>query len=70
VSILRNESKAPLFSVEDRMQMLSEAVSPYKNVEVDCFDGLPRNLRPGKGRARHSPRIRAISDYEYERKWP
>src|ERR1700730_10471221 len=40
VSILHNESKSPLFSVEDRIEMLREAVSPFANVEVDCFHGL------------------------------
>src|SRR3981189_230882 len=40
VSILHNESKSPLFSVEDRVEMLREAVRPFANVEVDCFQGL------------------------------
>ncbi len=40
VSILRNESKAPLFSVEERMEMLAEVTAPWKNIELDSFDGL------------------------------
>ena len=40
VSILRNESKQPLFSVEERTEMLHEVVHVYPNVEVDSFDGL------------------------------
>src|ERR1700691_3874362 len=40
VSILRNESKQPLFSVEERMEMLHEVVHAYPNVQVDSFDGL------------------------------
>jgi pantetheine-phosphate adenylyltransferase len=66
VSILRNESKAPLFSIEDRMQMLSEAVSRYKNVEIDCFDGLLATYALKKGARGILRGIRAISDYEYE----
>ena len=40
VSILRNDTKKPLFSVEERMEMLREVVHVYPNVEVDSFDGL------------------------------
>ena len=58
VSILRNDSKLPLFSVEERMDMLREVVHVYSNVEVDCFDGLLVDYA--------AERIRAISDYEYE----
>ncbi len=66
VSILRNESKEPLFSVEERTEMLHEVVHVYPNVEVDSFDGLLVDYA-----AAHSAKvllrgIRAISDYEYE----
>ncbi len=40
VSILQNEAKAPLFSVEERIEMLTEVTSPFRNVEVDSFGGL------------------------------
>src|SRR4249919_1398880 len=40
VAILRNDAKQPLFTVEERMEMLSEVVCRFPNVEVDCFDGL------------------------------
>jgi pantetheine-phosphate adenylyltransferase len=66
VSILRNESKAPLFTVEERMEMLSEAVAPYKNVEVDSFDGLLAAYAMKKGARGILRGIRAISDYEFE----
>jgi pantetheine-phosphate adenylyltransferase len=66
VSILRNESKSPLFTVEERMEMLSEAVAPYKNVEVDSFDGLLAAYAMKKGARGILRGIRAISDYEFE----
>ena len=66
VAILRNESKSPLFDVEERMQMLTEVVAPYKNVEVDSFDGLLAHYALGKGARLILRGIRAISDYEYE----
>jgi len=66
VSILRNETKEPLFSVEERTEMLLEVVHVYPNVEVDSFDGLLVDYA-----TEHSAKvllrgIRAISDYEYE----
>jgi pantetheine-phosphate adenylyltransferase len=66
VSILRNESKAPLFTVEERMQMLCEVVQGYKNVEVDSFNGLLVDHAVARQATVVLRGIRAISDYEYE----
>lgn len=66
VSILANESKLPLFSVHERMEMLSEVCAPYPNVEVDCFEGLLVDYAKRKGARAILRGIRAISDYEYE----
>jgi pantetheine-phosphate adenylyltransferase len=66
ISVLRNEAKQPLFSAEERIEMLREVVDGYSNIEVDAFHGLLVEHA-----ARHSASvllrgIRAISDYEYE----
>jgi pantetheine-phosphate adenylyltransferase len=66
VSILRNEAKAPLFSLDERIEMLTEAVAPYPNVEVDSFNGLLAHYAMQKGARGILRGIRAISDYEYE----
>jgi pantetheine-phosphate adenylyltransferase len=66
VAILRNDSKQPLFSVEERMDMLREVVRPYPNVEVDCFDGLLVDFAAARSAIVLLRGIRAISDYEYE----
>ena len=66
VSILRNDSKQPLFSVEERIEMLREVVSVYPNVEVDSFDGLLVDHAAQRGATMLLRGIRAISDYEYE----
>jgi pantetheine-phosphate adenylyltransferase len=66
VAILRNDSKLPLFSVEERMDMLREVVRPYDNVEVDCFDGLLVDYAAARSATVLLRGIRAISDYEYE----
>ncbi|MGA2326439.1 MAG: pantetheine-phosphate adenylyltransferase [Bryobacteraceae bacterium] len=66
VAVLGNENKQPLFTVEERMEMLREAVADYPNVEVDSFGGLLVDYARHKGATAILRGIRAISDYEYE----
>jgi pantetheine-phosphate adenylyltransferase len=66
VAILRNETKQPLFTVEERMEMLREVVGCYPNVEVDSFDGLLVDYAARNNATVLVRGIRAISDYEYE----
>jgi pantetheine-phosphate adenylyltransferase len=66
VSILRNDAKLPLFSVEERMEMLCEVLDVYQNVEVDSFDGLLVDHASARQATVLLRGIRAISDYEYE----
>jgi len=66
VSILRNETKEPLFSVEERMEMLREVVDVYPNVGVDSFHGLLVDHAAAHSATVLLRGIRAISDYEYE----
>ena len=66
VAILRNETKQPLFSVEERIEMLREVVDCYPNVAVDSFEGLLVDYAARKGATVLLRGIRAISDYEYE----
>ena len=67
VAILRNESKQPLFSVDERISMIQEVLGDqYPNVELDCFNGLLVDFAAEKGASLIFRGIRAISDYEYE----
>lgn len=66
VSILQNESKAPLFSVTERMEMLRDVVRVFPNVGVDSFRGLLVDHAANCGATVILRGIRAISDYEYE----
>jgi pantetheine-phosphate adenylyltransferase len=66
VAILQNRRKQPLFSVEERMEMLSEVVRPFPNVVVDCFEGLLVDYATRRGARVILRGIRAVSDYEYE----
>lgn len=66
VSILRNDSKQPLFSLAERMEMLRAAVAEFPNVEVDSFEGLLVRYAEQRCARVVLRGIRAISDYEYE----
>jgi len=66
VAILRNETKEPLFSVVERMEMLREVVRGYPNVVVDSFHGLLVDYATEQRATVLLRGIRAISDYEYE----
>jgi pantetheine-phosphate adenylyltransferase len=67
VAILENAVKdPPLFSVEERMEMLREVVRPFPNVEVGSFRGLLADYVAAKQANVILRGIRAISDYEYE----
>ena len=66
VALLRNESKQPLFSLAERMEMLNEVVASYDNVVVDSFHGLLVDYAAARGATVLLRGIRAISDYEYE----
>jgi pantetheine-phosphate adenylyltransferase len=66
VAVLRNERKQPLFSVNERVEMLREVVSGIPNVEVDFFDGLLVDYATQKNATLIFRGIRAISDYEHE----
>ncbi|MGD0367676.1 MAG: pantetheine-phosphate adenylyltransferase [Acidobacteriaceae bacterium] len=66
VAILRNSEKNPLFTVEERVAMLSEGIAEFNNVSVSTFDGLLVDFAREERAHAVVRGIRAISDYEYE----
>ncbi|SDB87410.1 Phosphopantetheine adenylyltransferase [Pelagirhabdus alkalitolerans] len=66
VAVFHNESKAPLFTVEERMKLLSEATEHIENVSVDSHDGLLMDYAREKEAQAIVRGLRAISDFEYE----
>jgi pantetheine-phosphate adenylyltransferase len=66
VAIFVNQSKSSLFSVDERMAMLSEVTAEYPNVTIDTFEGLVVDYC----RVHDIPVIvkglRAVSDFDYE----
>jgi pantetheine-phosphate adenylyltransferase len=66
VAILINPVKNPLFTVEERVEMLQEATRTLGNVSIATFDGLMVEFARQQGASVVLRGIRAISDYEYE----
>ncbi|MDR1778802.1 MAG: pantetheine-phosphate adenylyltransferase [Clostridiales Family XIII bacterium] len=66
VGVLRNYSKAALFSVEERMGLLREATADVGNVVVDSFEGLLANYVKQNGICVVIRGLRATWDFDYE----
>ncbi len=66
VSVLNNNTKTPLFSVEERVRMLEGATKDLPNVTVDSFSGLLIDYADRKGVHVAIRGLRAITDFEYE----
>ncbi len=66
VAIAHNNEKSPLFSVEERVFMLKDALKGLKNVIVDDFEGLVVAYVKSKGARVMIRGLRMISDFEYE----
>ncbi len=66
VAILNNPIKNPLFTVQERVEMMREATRQLENVTVETFDGLMVDFARQKQATAVLRGIRAISDYEYE----
>jgi pantetheine-phosphate adenylyltransferase len=67
VAIITNPAKQPLFTVEERREMLEEIVKKrFPNVEVDVFHGLLVDYAKRKNARAIVRGIRAVADYEYE----
>ena len=66
VAVLINNSKSPLFTAEERVEMLKTAVADYSNVDVFSFDGLLVDFMKAVKADIIIKGIRAVSDFEYE----
>jgi pantetheine-phosphate adenylyltransferase len=66
VAILNNPVKNPLFTVDERVEMLKEVTAALPNVSVATFEGLMVEFARRQGASAVLRGIRAISDYEYE----
>jgi len=65
-AVLQNPAKEPLFTLDERVAMLKEAVAGLSNVEVDTFSGLLVDYAREQGAKAVVKGLRAVSDFEYE----
>lgn len=66
VAVTNNLSKNPVFTTQERMDMIRSVTAHLPNVEVDSFSGLLVDYAGSRGACALLRGLRAISDFEYE----
>ncbi|MCA1023390.1 pantetheine-phosphate adenylyltransferase [Halobacillus litoralis] len=66
VAVFNNQSKSPLFDVNERTALLKEVTKDLDNVSVDACNGLLMDYAEEKGAQAIIRGLRAVSDFEYE----
>lgn len=66
LAIAPNSRKIPLFSLEERLDMIRQATAAFPGLTVEAFNGLLVHYLVRKGAAAIIRGIRAVSDFEYE----
>ena len=66
VAVLRNPNKSPLFTVEERVELLREATSKLPNVRVERFEGLIVDFCKANDITAIVKGLRAVTDFDYE----
>lgn len=66
VAVARNDNKRPLFTLEERLQMVARATRHLPHVETDSFEGLLVEYVERRSAQAVIRGLRAISDFEFE----
>lgn len=66
VAVLVNKGKNPLFTLEERVDLLKSSLQDEDNIEIDSFSGLLINYMKQKDAKIIVKGLRAVSDFEYE----
>jgi len=66
IAVATNSGKNPLFSLEERMELMRESTTHLSGIEIDNFDGLLVDYTKSKGIHVIVRGLRAFSDFEYE----
>lgn len=66
VAVARNEGKRPLFSEQERVQMVAHAIKGLSHVEADSFEGLLMDYVERRSAQAVIRGLRAVSDFEFE----
>src|ERR1041385_8120560 len=66
VAVAKNESKQPLFTLEERLELVQLSVRHLPNVEADSFDRLLVDYVEQRSAQAIVRGLRAVSDFEFE----
>lgn len=66
IGVLKNSAKTPLFSVEERVNMLKVTTRDIANVRVESFEGLTVDFAKQNGATIIVRGLRALTDFDYE----
>jgi pantetheine-phosphate adenylyltransferase len=66
VAVARSVGKAPVFTLDERVKLIGEAVADDKRIEVKSFDGLLVDFARSVDANVLIRGLRAVSDFEYE----
>ena len=66
VGVFHNPNKKPVFSMEERVEMIKASTKHIENIKIDCFSGLLNEYVSKQGANVIIRGLRAISDFEYE----
>ena len=66
IAVLTNSTKTAMFTIEERIEMLTQAVAPWKNISVTTFEGLLVDFCREHSIPVIVKGLRAVSDFDYE----
>jgi pantetheine-phosphate adenylyltransferase len=66
VAVAKSDSKHPFFTLEERLDLVAEAVRPFPSVEADAFEGLLVSYAERRSAQAVVRGLRAVSDFEFE----
>jgi pantetheine-phosphate adenylyltransferase len=66
ITIAKNAKKRPLFSVDERIELINDATGHLRNIRTDSFEGLVVNFAQKMRAVAIIRGLRAISDFEFE----
>jgi pantetheine-phosphate adenylyltransferase len=66
IGVAENRRKQPMFSIQERLEMVTESVKHLKNVEVKSFSNLLVHFMKDEGANVILRGLRVVSDFEYE----
>lgn len=66
VTVAVNRHKKPLFTVDERLEMIRDSIKPFSNVDSESFEGLIVDFAKQNKAGVLIKGLRAVSDFEYE----